>query len=106
MAAGTSSENLMSNVRPLGDRVLVKREEAVKQTAGGLVLPDTAKEERKECRVLAVGPGRKLSNGTREEMNVAVGDLVLVSQYAGTNVKLDGADVILVSESDILAVLE
>jgi len=92
-------------LKPLGDKVLVKRSEAEEKTAGGIVLPDTAKEKPKEGRVTAVGSGRMLESGERVPPAVKKGDRVLFADYAGNEVKIDGEEYLLVSEGDILAVL-
>ena len=92
-------------VRPLGDKVLVKRMEAESKTAGGIVLPDTAKEKPKRGVVQAVGDGKLLENGQRSKLQVAKGDEVLFSSYAGTEIKIDGEEFLIVDESEILAVL-
>ncbi len=94
----------MAKVRPLGDRVLVKRIEAEEKTAGGIVLPDTAKEKPKEGEVVAVGEGKLLDSGKRPELQVKAGDCVLFSSYAGTEIKIDGEDYLIMREEDILAV--
>ena len=96
----------MSNVKPLGNRVLVKRSQ-VKTTKGGILLPDTAKEKPKQGEVVAVGPGKLDDDGKFQPMNVSVGDSVLFSNYAGTEVKSDEQDVeyLIMSEEDILGVL-
>ncbi len=93
------------SVRPLGDKVLVKRIEAEAMTAGGIVLPDTAKEKPKRGRIQAVGDGRLLNTGERGKMQVKKGDEVLFTSYAGTEVKINGEEFIIMSEEDILAVL-
>ncbi len=93
-------------IRPLGDKVLVKRLEADEKTAGGIVLPDTAKEKPKRGTVLSVGDGRLLDNGKRHPLQVKKGDQVLFSSYAGTEVKVEGEEMLIMDESDILAVLE
>lgn len=92
-------------VRPLGDKVLVKRVEAESKTAGGIVLPDTAKEKPKRGVVQAVGDGKLLDNGERSQMQVNKGDEVLFSSYAGTEIKIDGEEFLIIDESEILAVL-
>ena len=92
-------------VRPLGDKVLVKRVEAESKTAGGIVLPDTAKEKPKRGIVQAVGDGKLLENGQRSKLQVTKGDEVLFSSYAGTEIKIDGEEFLIVDESEILAVL-
>ncbi|MEB3285367.1 MAG: co-chaperone GroES [Candidatus Sericytochromatia bacterium] len=93
-----------TKIRPLGDRVVVKvvKEE---KTAGGLVLPDTAQEKPQTGEVLAVGPGKVLDNGSRQTVDVAVGDKVLFAKYSGTEVKLDGDTYLLIAEKDILGVV-
>ena len=91
-------------VKPLGDRVLVKRLEAEEKTKGGILLPDTAKEKPKEGEVVAVGEGKMLDNGKRATPQVKAGDRVLFSSYAGTEVKLDGEDFLILREEDILAI--
>ncbi len=94
------------NVRPLGEKVLKKRVEAEGKTAGGIVLPDTAKEKPKEGKVIAIGDGRILKSGERVKFQVKKGDSVLFSSYGGTEVKIDGEEYLLMSEDDILAVIE
>ena len=93
-------------IRPLGDKVLVERVEAEAKTAGGIVLPDTAKEKPQRGKVVSVGEGKTLENGTRKEVQVKKGDLVLFTSYAGTEIKLDGEEYMLMDESDILAILD
>lgn len=94
----------MAKVRPLGDRVLVRRIEAEEKTAGGIVLPDTAKEKPKEGEIVAVGEGKLLDDGSRSKPQVKVGDHVLFTSYAGTEVKIDDEDYLIMREEDILAV--
>ena len=95
------------NLKPLGDRIVLKViETAEEKTARGIVLPDTAKEKPQQGEVLAVGPGRILDNGERIPMEVAVGDKVIYSKYAGTEVKIDGQELLVISERDILAKVE
>ncbi len=93
-------------IRPLGDKVLIKRLEADEKTAGGIVLPDTAKEKPKRGTVLGVGDGRLLDSGKRHPLQVKKGDTVLFSSYSGTEVKVEGEEMVIMDESDILAVLE
>lgn len=93
-------------LKPLGDRIVIELIEAEEKTASGIVLPDSAKEKPQEGKVLAVGNGRVLDNGTRAEVDVQVGDRVLYSKYAGTEVKYDGKEVLILRESDILAVIQ
>jgi chaperonin GroES len=91
-------------IRPLYDRILVKRIEEQNKTAGGLFIPDTAKEKPQEGEILAVGPGR-FDDGKRVPMEVKVGDKVLFGKYSGTEVTIDGEAVLILRESDVLAVL-
>ncbi len=93
------------NMRPLGDKVIVKRVEAESKTAGGIVLPDTAKEKPKRGIVLAIGTGRLLDDGTRSEMQVKKNDEVVFTSYAGTEVKINGEDYLIMDESDILGIV-
>ena len=94
------------NVRPLGEKMLIKRIEAQGKTAGGIVLPDTAKEKPKEGKVIAIGDGKLLKNGERAKFQVKKGERVLFSSYGGTEVKIDGEEYLLRSEDDILAIIE
>lgn len=94
-----------TNIRPLGDRVLVKAVERAEQTKSGLFLPDTAQEKPQEALVLAVGTGKLLDNGTRIPIDLKPGDRVLYSKYAGTEVKQDSEEYLILRESDILAVI-
>jgi chaperonin GroES len=94
------------NVRPLGDKVLVRRLEAEEKTAGGIVLPDTAKEKPRRGKVEAVGEGKLSDKGSRLAMQVKKGDEVLFASYGGTEIKLSGQEYLILDESDILAVLE
>jgi len=93
-------------VRPLGEKVLIKRLEAEEKTRGGIVLPDTAKEKPQKGTVLAVGDGKLLDDGTRAKFQVAKGDKVLFGSFAGTEIKIEGEEYVLMDESDILAVLD
>ena len=93
-------------VEPMGDKVVIKRLEADTKTAGGIVLPDSAQEQPGQGRVLSVGDGKRLSNGTRTPHQVSEGDRVLFASFAGTEVVVDGQDLVIVSEDDILAVLD
>jgi chaperonin GroES len=92
-------------IRPLGEKILVKRLEAEQMTKGGIVLPDTAKEKPKEGKVIAVGDGRMLADGQRAEFQVSTGDQVLFSSYAGTEIKFEGEEYLLMDESDVLAIV-
>ena len=96
----------MANIKPLGDKVLVKPNTGTEKTAGGIVLPDTAKERPQEGEVIAVGPGRVLDNGSKAEINVKVGDIVIYSKYGGTEIKSDGTEYLILDESSLLAVKE
>ena len=91
-------------LKPLGDRILIKRVEAEEKTKGGIVLPDTAKEKPREGLILAVGEGRLLDDGTRSPFSVKVNDRVLFSSYAGTEVKWEGEEFLILSEDDIIGV--
>lgn len=90
-------------LRPLDDRVVVEPIESEEKTAGGIVLPDTAKEKPQRGTVVAVGPGRLLDNGKRGELSVAIGDEVIYGKYGGTDIKINGDEVKVLRESDILA---
>lgn len=92
--------------RPLHDHVLVKRIEASEDIQGGIIIPDTAKEKPQEGEVLAVGPGKLQEDGSRREIAVAVGNKVLFSKYAGTEITLDGDELLVMRESDLLGVVE
>jgi chaperonin GroES len=92
-------------VVPLNDKVLIKRLEAEDKTAGGIILPDSAKEKPKQGKVLAIGEGKRLDNGKLAPSQVKVGDTVLFTSYAGTEVKIDGDELMLMTEEDILAIL-
>ena len=96
----------MANIKPLGARVLVKRLEAEEVSAGGIVLPDSAKEKPQEAEVVSLGTGGKDDNGNDITFTVKVGDKVLISKYGGTDVKVEGEDLLILSESDILGVVE
>lgn len=93
-------------IRPLGDKVLIKRLEAEEQTAGGIVLPDSAKEKPKRGTVLGVGDGKLLDTGERKPLQLKMGNQVLFTSYAGTEIKVDGEEMLIMDEGDILAVLE
>ena len=93
-------------LKPLNDRVLVKRLESEEKTAGGLYIPDTAKEKPSTGEVVAVGPGKIAENGSRVAMAVKKGDEVLFNKYAGTEIKLDGVDHLVMREEDILAIID
>lgn len=96
----------MAKVRPLADKVLIRPKKEEEKTAGGIVLPDSAKEKPQEGTVIAVGVGRLLDNGNRAEMSVKEGDVVIYSKYGGTEITIDGEDYLLMDEGSILAVKE
>ncbi len=97
---------MSKKLKPLGDRLVVKPIEQEETTASGLVLPETAKEKPQQGTVIAIGPGRRDDDGNRIEMDVAVDDIVLYAKYAGTEVKIDGDKLLILKESDVLAILE
>ncbi len=92
-------------VKPLDDRVLIKQSDAEETTAGGIVLPDTAKEKPQRGKIVAVGTGKLLDSGERGKMSVKKGDEVFYGKYAGTEIKIDGKDFVILKESDILAII-
>ena len=92
-------------IKPLADKVLVQRIEAEATTAGGIVLPDTAKEKPQRGKIVAVGEGKVLDDGSRRKMQIKAGDEVLFTSYAGTDIKVDGAEYLIMDESDIMAVV-
>ncbi|MHC4738410.1 MAG: co-chaperone GroES [Planctomycetota bacterium] len=93
-------------IRPLADKVLVQRLEAENKTSGGIVLPDTAKEKPQRGKIVAVGKGKVLDDGTVKALQVKKGDMVLFTSYAGTDVKIDGKEYLIMDESSILAVID
>jgi chaperonin GroES len=93
-------------LKPMGDRVVVKPKGREETTRGGIVLPDTAGEKPQQGEVISVGPGRLLDNGKRAELDVKVGDTVLFAKYSGTEFKLDEDDLLILNERDVLAVIE
>ena len=97
---------MSDKIKPLGDRVLIKALEREEKTKSGIVLPDTAKEKPQEGKVLAVGTGKTLDNGTKVALEVQVGQKVIFSKYAGTEIKLDGEELMILNERDILAIIE
>jgi chaperonin GroES len=92
--------------RPLGDRVLVKRVEEEEKTKGGIIIPDTAKEKPQEGEVVAVGPGARDDAGKVQPLDVKAGDRILFGKWSGTEVKIDGQDLLIMKESDVLGVVE
>ena len=95
----------MANVRPLHDRLLVTRIEEGETIRGGIIIPDTAKEKPQEGKVIAVGNGKTLENGTKVAMDVKPGDKVLFGKYSGTDIKIDGEEFLILREDDVLAVV-
>ena len=93
------------NVRPLHDRVIVKRVEEEEQVRGGIIIPDTAKEKPQEAEVVAVGPGKLQDDGNRQPMDVSAGDRVLVGKYSGSEIKIDDDEYVILREDEILAVV-
>ena len=91
--------------RPLGDRVLIKRVEEEQKTKGGIIIPDTAKEKPQEGEVIAVGPGGRDESGKLTPIDIKVGDRILFGKWSGTEIKLDGKDLLIMKESDILGVI-
>ncbi|MBX9771304.1 MAG: co-chaperone GroES [Candidatus Obscuribacterales bacterium] len=102
MATATPSK---LSLKPLADRVVVKKLEAEEKTSGGIVLPDTAKEKPQQGEILAAGPGKFDEKGNRQPMEVKTGDKVLFAKYSGTEVKIDGIEYLILSERDILAIV-
>ena len=96
----------LPGVRPLDDKLLVRRSEAEDKTRGGIVLPDTAKEKPRQGTVLAAGTGKLLDDGSRAEFQVSVGDKIVFASYAGTEIEVKGEEYLLISESDVLAILD
>ncbi len=92
-------------IKPLGDKVLIKRTEAESTTKGGIVLPESAKEKPRRGEIIALGDGKLMKDGTRSAFQVAVGDLVLFTSYGGTEIKVDGQEYLIMEESDIMAVI-
>ena len=92
--------------RPLGDRVLIQRVEEEEKTKGGIIIPDTAKEKPQEGKVISVGPGARDENGKLQPLDVKKGDRILFGKWSGTEVKIDGEDLLIMKESDVLGVLE
>ena len=93
-------------IRPLGDKILVKRQEAETKTKSGIFLPETAKEKPQQATVVAVGDGKVLDNGSRAPFQVKKGDKVLIGKWGGTEIKVDGEEMLILSEDDILAVVD
>ena len=94
------------NLKPLGDRLVVKPVEQEEVTASGLYLPETAKEKPQQGKIIAVGPGARKENGDRVALDVAIDDVVLYAKYSGTSIKLDGKEYLILKESDVLAIVQ
>ena len=105
MATATKEKSKL-RLQPLGERLVLQREVSEERTAGGILLPDSAKEKPTRGKIIAVGNGRMLKDGTRQALQVKPGDRVLFSTYAGETVEIDGEDYLLLREDDVLAVLE
>ena len=102
---GSSSQDLiLMKIEPLGDKIVVKRLESDERTAGGILLPDSAREQPQQGRVLAVGPGRLLADGSRAKPQVNEGDRIIFSKYSGTEIEVEQRQVLIISESDVLAI--
>jgi chaperonin GroES len=93
-------------LEPLHDRIVVKRLEEEQKTAGGIIIPDTAKERPQQGKVMAAGDGKFRDNGTRSPLDVKVGDRILFSKYAGTDIKVEGEELLIIREDDVLAIVE
>jgi chaperonin GroES len=102
----TSVSGIATQLKPLGDRLVVRPTPREEMTKSGIVLPDTAKERPQEGTVLSAGPGRILDDGSREAMDVAVGQKILFQKYAGTEFKLDEEELLILSQKDVLAIIE
>lgn len=94
------------NIRPLQDRVVVRRTEEETRSAGGIVIPDSAAEKPSQGEVIAVGPGKKLDNGSVQEVDLKAGDKILFGQYSGSTVKIDGEELLIMNESEVFGVIE
>ena len=94
------------SIRPLQDRVVVRRTEEETKSAGGIVIPDSAAEKPSQGEVIAVGPGKRLDSGTVQEVDLKAGDKILFGQYAGSTVKLDGEELLIMNESEVFGVIE
>jgi chaperonin GroES len=107
MATATATRSKSKvKIQPIDDRVVVEQVEAEEKTAGGIVLPDSAREKPQRGKVIATGPGKLLDSGERGTMSVKVGDEVFYGKYAGTEIEIDGNEVVILRESDILAIIE
>ncbi len=106
MAKKAKKQAKKISIRPLDDRVVVKRLEEEAKTSGGIFLPETAKEKPQRGKIVAVGPGKVLDSGERAKLSVSVGDTVLFAKFGGTEVKVDGDELLIMRESDLLALIE
>jgi chaperonin GroES len=104
--AKAAKKTSKTKVRPLGEKILVKRLEAEEKTKGGIILPDSAQEKPQQGTVMAVGDGKLLNDGTRSTIQVKKGDTVVFNSYAGTDIKIDGEELMLMNESDVLAIID
>lgn len=102
--ASKPQDLILMKIEPLGDKIVVKRLESDERTAGGILLPDSAREKPQQGRVLAVGPGRLLADGSRAKPQVNEGDRIIFSKYSGTEIEVDQSQVLIISESDVLAI--
>ncbi|MEM8995356.1 MAG: co-chaperone GroES [Acidobacteriota bacterium] len=94
------------NIRPLHDRIVAKRTEQEEEVRGGIIIPDSAKDKPQEAEIIAVGPGKRDDSGERAALDVKVGDRVLIGKYSGNEIKLDGQELVILREDDVLAVIE
>lgn len=94
------------NIRPLHDRIVAKRTEHEEEVRGGIIIPDSAKDKPQEAEIIAVGPGKRDDSGERAVLDVKVGDRVLIGKYSGNEIKLDGQDLVILREDDVLAIIE
>ncbi len=94
------------NIRPLNDRIVVERIEQEEKTAGGIIIPDSAKKKPKQARVLAVGPGMRDDQGNRQPIDIQTNDIVLFTEWAGSEIEVDGKELLVLKESDVIGILE
>ncbi|NBB96405.1 MAG: co-chaperone GroES [Planctomycetes bacterium] len=106
MAKAAKKSTKKTKVRPLGEKILVKRLEAEEKTKGGIILPEAAKEKPQQGTVMAVGDGKLLKDGSRSTIQVDTGDQIVFNSYAGTDISIDGEDLLLMNETDVLAIVE
>jgi chaperonin GroES len=102
----STQEETRVSIRPLQDRILIKRLEEEEQVTGGIIIPDTAKEKPQEAEVIAIGPGKVGDDGERLPMDVSIGDKVLVGKYSGSDIKIDDEDYVILREDEVLAIIE